>query len=264
MATEETQHQPTDAELVAKQEEARRQSGTLPPDTSPTSALTRGKIELHRVGPGVRMSPEEARAFEIERNAHRIRVRGGESGLPDEYLVGKKSFATFPSQNKLDSAAIVAAKEWVKSIGARPSLLLSGPLGVGKSGLAQCAIATLLRIYRARFINFVDLMMEVNKSFRDDETSEADVVDSLKTIDRIAIDDIDKVKVSEHVLKTLWTIVDYRYRHELPTIFTSNATLEQLFDVFAVTRAFEVTAGSIVDRLRGMCVTVEMTGGSKR
>lgn len=206
--------------------------------------------------------PENVRLqFEEEtrdNNARRLQLRCRVSGVSHTYLGKMLTLDTYPS-----SPAVVAAREWLAGLGERPSLILTGPVGCGKSHIAEAAITVALGNVPARFITGPDLVRSIQSAFKSDSESEADAVIEFTDAPRLAIDDIDKVTPSPFVLRSLWSIVDARVRHERPTIYTANSDMRGLYKRLAVP-GYATDAQAIVDRLIGSCVQVVMTGKSHR
>lgn len=210
------------------------------------------------------MPAEIREQFERERSEHRRMVRQQKSGLPELYLTGRLSFESFSAADGDAARALHYCRIWSRSrLVEKKSIYLCGSVGIGKSHLAQSAIAAALAYSPARFITRVDLVHAVQSAFADDTMSEEAALRPFVTIDRLAIDDLDKGRVTEHVLKTLWAIVDTRSRNELATIFTANSTPNQLYEHLAIPGS-EITAESIVDRILGMCEVIDLRGQSHR
>ncbi len=216
----------------------------------------------YRQAPSQGDMPEDVRLqFEREQRVERIRrhvARCSASGCSEHYRTGLFTLDTFTT-----SPAVTAAKEWLTGLGERPSLILTGPVGCGKSHIAEAAIAVSLGNVSARFITGPDLVRSIQSAFKSADESEADAVIEFTAAPRLAIDDIDKVTPSPFVLRSLWSIVDARVRHERPTIYTANSDMRGLYKRLAVP-GYETDAQAIVDRIIGSCVQIVMTGKSHR
>lgn len=209
------------------------------------------------------LTKEQQDEFERERMDHVLTTRRRLCGLPEEYLKGELSLVTYPAKTPQHAAAVRACMDWVARIAPKKSLFISGAVGVGKTHLAQASIGAMLAKGSARFTTRVDLVAEIAAVFSDDTLSEHAAVQRLVDVNFLAIDDIDKGRVTEFVLKTLYTIVDSRWKHGRPTIFTCNRTVAQLYD-FLCTGGDDVTAHAIVDRVQAMSVVIDLPGQSFR
>jgi DNA replication protein DnaC len=218
---------------------------------------------------GFDMTPESWQwlaAQRAEAKAEAVRA----CGLPKSYLDGRLGFHTWQQRNAIEAGALTAAKEWVSGIGEKPSLLITGSIGTRKTGLALSAIAAAIDAgrNRSRFTTKLDMIGSVQRTFSVDDESAYDELMRYSGVPFLAIDDIDKGSSSRFVIQTLWTVIDTRVRNERPTIYTANAIgatspLDAIYHRLA-TPGLEVDAESIVDRLRGSCVVVELNGASDR
>jgi len=110
-----------------------------------------------------------------------------------------------------------------------------------------------------KFWNVVDLMHEIRSDFDrqygDKRRPEEDLCDPEERNKVLILDDIGVEKATEFVAETLYRIINFRYNHMLPTIFTSNLPVSELADKIG-----ERSASRIVE----MCDIIELTGGDRR
>jgi DNA replication protein DnaC len=124
------------------------------------------------------------------------------------------------------------------SEGRRESVLLYGDYGVGKTGLA----VGLLRdhIWRAEepglFITCSELLESIRATYdRDSATSERAVLDRVKRIPFLLLDDIGAERIhsderGDWAREKLFSIINYRHGEDLATVFTSNLDPAELGD----------------------------------
>lgn len=133
------------------------------------------------------------------------------------------------------------------------SVLMHGPAGCGKTHLGCALLRHLMPKYRRseydidpdgpggggqtrrvvktpiRFISAPEALLEIRSTFgSSQDVSEKAVVAEFHENALLFIDDIGVEKPSEWATQTLYSIVDGRYCRELPTIFTSNLSLDQI------------------------------------
>jgi DNA replication protein DnaC len=144
-------------------------------------------------------------------------------------------------------------------------IYLHGAVGTGKTHICYAikkhyeipsngaSIGRYLRLW-----NVVDLIHEIRSDFDRDPYSkrrpEEDLTDP-QNRHILILDDIGAEKATDFVAETLYRIVNYRYIHQLPTIFTSNCSLQELADKIG-----ERSTSRIVE----MCDIIELTGGDRR
>lgn len=128
--------------------------------------------------------------------------------------------------------------QWYKS------WLLWGDYGVGKTGLAV-GYARQANLYasddygnppRILFCTMPDLLAELRATYNhqpvtdEDKTSEEQLIQDYGTVPFLILDDIgaEQVKNQEWVADRLYRIIGKRHGDELPTLFTSNLSVEEL------------------------------------
>ena len=102
--------------------------------------------------------------------------------------------------------------------------------GVGKSYLMGCIANYLCSRMSVRYLVYADFLDSLRATFnsRDSEYSEQQLVDEVKNVGLLLLDDLGVERPTEFSLKNLAQIIDYRYRNCLPLVVTSNFTLEEL------------------------------------
>lgn len=137
-------------------------------------------------------------------------------------------------------------------------LYLRGNTGVGKTHIAVCIMKRLIeQSIPAVFISIPELLLEIRDTFKgNNESSELQIIDEYGyTKKTVVFDDIGSEKVSDWSLQTLYLIIDRRYREILPTIVTSNLSLDELS---------EKLSDRIASRIAGMCEIIEIKGDDQR
>lgn len=102
--------------------------------------------------------------------------------------------------------------------------------------------------------NVVDLMHEIRSDFDrgpyDKHRPEGELCNP-ENHQLIILDDIGFEKTTEFVAETLYRIINHRYIHQLPTIFTSNCTIQDLADKIGERSASRIVEMSNIITLTG-------------
>lgn len=131
-------------------------------------------------------------------------------------------------------------------------IVLIGNAGTGKTHLASAIANSLMNeLIPVKFGTFINLLDNLKKAFRTDK----DVVASLTEIPVLIIDDLGKEKYTEWASQILFQVIDQRYNSELPTIITTNLSVEEMKERFGE---------PITSRLMEMCYGIVLNGENYR
>lgn len=107
--------------------------------------------------------------------------------------------------------------------------LITGGVGTGKTHLAS-AIANRLceRGIKVLFATYEQHLQHIKDEF--DNESQKTYLERMKTISVLVLDDIGREKRTDWSLATLYSVINYRYEHMLPTIITTNLSDNDFFN----------------------------------
>lgn len=109
---------------------------------------------------------------------------------------------------------------------------ISGPVGSGKTYLAVAYLAESLEHHLndegagIKFCRAVDLINALRDSFK--MSGPSSIIDSYQKYRFLIIDDLGTERDTPLVQEALYMILDYRAGHRLPTLITSNFSLEKI------------------------------------
>ena len=182
----------------------------------------------------------------------------------------RKTFSDL-EQTPDNFAAIMAAREYShdyinRETRRKPSLFISGDLGTGKTHLAAAMANEIIENGRpVKYATFTQMTQEIRAAFySESKETEAEAVRKYKTAPLLFLDDLGKEKATEWSLAKLFELIDSRYSNGLPTVITSNYTLDQLADKLTPPGSDKTTAEAIIDRLWEDCQQVQINGQSWR
>ncbi len=103
-------------------------------------------------------------------------------------------------------------------------LVLSGPYGSGKSHLAYAVASACLRAGHAVYVSTVpDLLETLRRGYNEQANDSFERrYDAITRADLLVLDDLGAQSDTNWATEKLYQIVDYRYRHRLPLMVTTN------------------------------------------
>ena len=171
-------------------------------------------------------------------------------GLPDPEL--RKH--TFENDLGYNPKQIAMAKQyvqhWDEFQNSSTGLLLWGDVGTGKSFIAGCIANALLdKGVPVLMTNFARLLNKLTDMYSGDRNA---YIDSFKRYPLMIIDDLGMERNSEFAREQVFSVIDSRYRSQLPMIVTTNLSLEELKDTTDLSRA------RIYDRVLERCLPIRV------
>lgn len=144
-----------------------------------------------------------------------------------QYQKAAKSMAANYVKDCFDRFAKVETPHW---------FYLGGQSGCGKTHL--CAAAANALMSKGRYVKYCAYTDLLNALM----SFEYDRIEKLKTCKVLFLDDLFKVEPNERELKTIFDLIDYRYRYNLQTIISSEKQLSEIEMIDAA------IAGRIMER----------------
>lgn len=103
--------------------------------------------------------------------------------------------------------------------------------GSGKTRMAASIGNALMKVkgVGVKYTTTVDLLNEIKRTFhRDSQTTESDLVESIKKVEVLILDDVGVENPTPWVKSIFYSILDSRMDNKKVTIFTSNLSMDQL------------------------------------
>lgn len=143
----------------------------------------------------------------------------GRSMIPAEYA--DLTLDTHPNRE-----IVAQAREWFEH-GSDPWLLLDGQYGTGKTGIAVALVKLALDAGTSAVFRVVpDLLSEIRATYSPrqdpDAVVESDLLEALKTVDLLALDDLGAERMTGWVEEKLYEVLNHRHNERKRTIVTTN------------------------------------------
>lgn len=134
-------------------------------------------------------------------------------------------------------------------------LIFWGDVGTGKSYAAACIANYLLaRKVPVVMTSFVKILTAIQK----DRDQEDQLVSRLNRAKLVIFDDLGAERDTSFGIEKVYSIIDERYRRELPMILTTNLTIDQMKS------EIDIRYSRIYDRIFETCYPMQFTGPSWR
>ena len=171
-------------------------------------------------------------------------------GLPDSSLrkhTFENDLGYNPKQMRMAKRYVQHWEEMQKN---STGLLLWGDVGTGKSFIAGCIANALLdKGVPVIMTNFARLLNKLTDMYAGDRNA---YIDSFKRYPLMIIDDLGVERNSEFAREQVFSVIDSRYRSELPMIVTTNLTLEEL------QHPEDLSRSRIYDRVLERCLPIRV------
>lgn len=153
-------------------------------------------------------------------NARKMRLNRAK--IPEKLVMETFPFDKQPKLNKKKVLSIYDSFDYIKK---QQNLILIGPTGAGKTGLASAfLIQAVNQGYTGRFVEFPELIELLYKSVADH--SEAKLIKKFASYDCLVIDELGYVEVEPVQVGLFFTLMHKRHKKKT-TIITSNLGFQQ-------------------------------------
>ena len=176
------------------------------------------------------------------------------ASLPERWSLETFPWARQPGVNRKQIRAFAE----LEFIGKAENIVLIGPTGVGKTGLAcGLLLKALENGHRCQFIRAQDLFDEMYASLADRSTRQ--LIKRLARVDALLIDEFGYLNLKPEQSNIFFKLMEERYRRR-PTIITTNLQYDEWHNFLGNKPMVE----ALLSRLRHQCHTVQIKGPSLR
>lgn len=142
-------------------------------------------------------------------------------------------------------------QKFIKEKSSFKGMYIYGEVGSGKTFLTMMMVKKL--ISEKKYCAYLSMYQYIRFVLDNKDRS---FINSTLNSNYLFLDDLGAQSVTNFYLQELFFIIDYRYKLKLPTYYTSNFTLQELFDKFATVD--QIQAKRIVSRIKDCSYAIKL------
>jgi DNA replication protein DnaC len=178
-----------------------------------------------------------------------LRQRLSAAGVGKRFL--SCTFDSYKPATTDQGLALQLCQSYAKSLPSERGLMIAGPVGTGKTHLAsaitRCAIE---KGVETRFTQVPALLSQIRLAIGQNDEVAKSIVERCGDVPLLVLDDLGSERVTDWVREQIFLIINSRYEEMLPTVVTTNDTLEELEKHVGqriISRLMETCQGLILD-----------------
>lgn len=177
-----------------------------------------------------------------------VLARRHASGLPSSRA---HSLDNLAERFKVPESVLEMCWAWVR--GDLPGLILTGPVGTGKTTIAAASVFEMTVMRSVLWAPLGTFFARLSLPF--EERGRRWAIEVVDGDTALALDDLDKARNTEYGREQVFTAIDHRIESGLPLLITSNMGVGEIADRFG---------DAVASRIAGYCAAVVVDGPDRR